>query len=208
MPQPGPHLMLFAYFHQGGIAMYPLLLASILSVAIGIERIVALRRAARADRALVPDLEALLAKGQTAEALHRCEQADGPLARVMQAGLAASSGGRERCQRAVDRALTREAASLERYLPIVATIGSISPFVGLFGTVLGIMRAFRDIGLAGSAGSAVVSAGIAEALVATAAGLFVAVVAVIAYNHLITWAQTVITSAQLNVEELLSRVDE
>jgi biopolymer transport protein ExbB/TolQ len=70
------------------------------------------------------------------------------------------------------------------------------------------MRAFRDIGVAGSAGGAVVAAGIAEALITTAAGLFVAVAAVIAYNHLMTWAQSLITSTELNAEELVSLLGE
>ena len=93
-------------------------------------------------------------------------------------------------------------------MSILATIGSVSPFVGLFGTVLGIMRAFRDIGLAGSAGGAVVAAGIAEALVTTATGLCVAVIAVIAYNHLMTWAQGIITNTELNAEEFVFQIRE
>jgi biopolymer transport protein ExbB/TolQ len=208
MQEPGPHIMLWVYFQQGGIAMYPLLLASILCVGIGIERIVTLYRAGRADRLLEPSLKEMLAAGQVAEAARRCERGDGPLARVMQAGLTANEDDPGQRQKAVERALIRETGQMERYMPVLATIGSVSPFVGLFGTVLGIMRAFRDIGLAGSAGSAVVAAGIAEALVATATGLFVAVLAVIAYNHLMTWAQSLITSTQLNVEELLSRIEE
>ncbi len=205
MQEPGPHIMLWVYFQQGGIAMYPLLLCSILCVGIGIERIVALYRAGRADARLAPALREMLNAGQVAEAAHRCEQADSPLARIMNAGLSAGGEGAEQRRQAVERALLRETAQTERYMPVLATIGSVSPFIGLFGTVLGIMRAFRDIGLAGSAGSAVVAAGIAEALVATATGLFVAVIAVVAYNHLMTWAQGVVTNAQLTAEELLSQ---
>ena len=78
---------------------------------------------------------------------------------------------------------TEEAHRLERGLPFLATIGSSAPFVGLFGTVIGIMNAFQDIGATGSASLAVVAPGIAEALVATAVGLFAAIPAVIAYNY-------------------------
>ncbi len=208
MEHPGTAVMLYTYFREGGVAMYPLLLASILSVAIAIERFVLLYRAGRADRALAPALEESLGRGEVQEAAARCAQGEGPLARVLRVGLAADGVDTGQRQKAVERALTRETENLERYLPVMATIGSVSPFVGLFGTVLGIMRAFRDIGLAGSAGGAVVSAGIAEALVATATGLIVAVVAVIAYNHLMAWAQTLLTNTQVNVEELLSKVDE
>jgi biopolymer transport protein TolQ len=90
---------------------------------------------------------------------------------------------------AVDRALLRasltETSKLERRLPFLATTASITPFVGLFGTVWGIMGAFQEIGLAGSTSLGVVAPGIAEALVATAAGLFAAIPAVYFYNHFI-----------------------
>jgi len=79
---------------------------------------------------------------------------------------------------------TDETHKLERGLPFLATTGSSAPFIGLFGTVVGIMNAFRDIGASGSASLAVVAPGIAEALVATAIGLFAAIPAVIAYNYL------------------------
>jgi biopolymer transport protein TolQ len=78
---------------------------------------------------------------------------------------------------------TDEGHRLERGLPFLATTGSSAPFIGLFGTVIGIMNAFRDIGISGSASLAVVAPGIAEALVATAVGLFAAIPAVIGYNY-------------------------
>ena len=89
--------------------------------------------------------------------------------------------------RAVSRqihwATTQESLRLESRLPLLATIGSATPFVGLFGTVVGIINAFTGIGAAGSASLAVVAPGIAEALIATAIGLFAAIPALIAYNR-------------------------
>ena len=88
---------------------------------------------------------------------------------------------------AVDRALLRattvELAKLERHVPFLATVASITPFIGLFGTVWGIMGSFNNIGIAGSSSLGVVAPGIAEALIATAAGLFAAIPAVYFYNH-------------------------
>jgi len=86
-------------------------------------------------------------------------------------------------ERALRRATTSELTHLESLVPFLATVGSTSPFVGLFGTVIGIMKAFRDIGNVGSANLATVAPGIAEALIATAAGLAAAIPAVIAYNY-------------------------
>lgn len=125
------------------------------------------------------------------------KQSRSPLARLFQAGfkdlarlerLRGSAEGlsTEQIEGVVKRLAwiqTEEAHRLERGLSFLATTGSAAPFVGLFGTVVGIMNAFSDIGLSGSASLAVVAPGIAEALVATAVGLFAAIPAVIAYNY-------------------------
>ncbi len=110
--------------------------------------------------------------------------------------------------RAMRRAATLEVARLERYLPFLATTASASPFIGLFGTVWGIMSAFHGIGQQGSASLAVVAPGISEALIATAAGLGAAIPAVIGYNYFINrvkhWA-TEMEGFTLDLLNLLSR---
>ncbi len=92
-------------------------------------------------------------------------------------------GGIDNIARALRRATTSEIARLEKYLTFLATTGSTAPFIGLFGTVWGIMTSFKAIGETGSASLAVVAPGIAEALIATAIGLVAAIPAVIGYNH-------------------------
>lgn len=92
-------------------------------------------------------------------------------------------GGIENVSRALRRATNSEITRLEKYTTFLATTGSTSPFIGLFGTVWGIMTAFENIGRTGSASLAVVAPGIAEALIATAIGLVAAIPAVMAYNH-------------------------
>jgi biopolymer transport protein TolQ len=92
-------------------------------------------------------------------------------------------GARDNIARALRRTMTAELTRLERAIPFLATCGNTSPFIGLFGTVWGIMISFHDIGASGSASLAVVAPGISEALVATAVGLFAAIPAVIFYNH-------------------------
>jgi len=97
--------------------------------------------------------------------------------------LSTDLGGVENVSRALRRATNSEITRLEKYLTFLATTGSTSPFIGLFGTVWGIMTAFEGIGKTGSASLAVVAPGIAEALIATAIGLPPAIPAVMAYNH-------------------------
>ncbi len=96
-----------------------------------------------------------------------------------------------------------ESAKLEKYLNFLATTGSTTPFIGLFGTVWGIMNSFRNIGTAGAASLAVVAPGIAESLIATAAGLVAAIPAVIAYNYYLSMARRMIIEMEDFSEELL-----
>ena len=98
---------------------------------------------------------------------------------------------------------TLESVKLERYLNFLATTGSTAPFIGLFGTVWGIMSSFHGIGFAGSASLAVVAPGIAEALIATAVGLVAAIPAVIAYNYYLSMARKMIIEMEDFSEDLL-----
>jgi len=92
-------------------------------------------------------------------------------------------GGEQNVERSLRRATSSELSELSRMIPFLATVGSTSPFIGLFGTVVGIMNTFAEIGAKGGANLAVVAPGISEALVATAAGLAAAIPAVMAYNY-------------------------
>jgi biopolymer transport protein TolQ len=92
----------------------------------------------------------------------------------------------ENVERAIQGGMTSERQRFERFLPLLATTGSTAPFIGLFGTVWGIMTSFQEIGLKGAANLAVVAPGISEALIATAIGLAAAIPAVVAYNHFST----------------------
>jgi len=111
-------------------------------------------------------------------------------------------------QRALQRTAALEVSQLERYLPFLATTASATPFIGLFGTVWGVMSAFHGIGAQGSASLAVVAPGISEALIATAAGLGAAIPAVVGYNYFVSrvkrWA-TEMDGFMLDLINQLSR---
>jgi biopolymer transport protein TolQ len=107
-------------------------------------------------------------------------------------------------QRATRVALTREGEKLETHLPFLATVGSTSPYVGLFGTVWGIMNSFRSLANMAQATLASVAPGISEALVATAMGLFAAIPAVIGYNRFSARAEVLMTRYETFTEELTS----
>jgi biopolymer transport protein TolQ len=127
-----------------------------------------------------------------------------PLANVFQAVYTEEGRtSREEIKRMLRRYEALEAAKLESYLNFLATTGSTTPFIGLFGTVWGIMNAFRGIGQAGSASLAVVAPGIAEALITTAAGLAAAIPAVVAYNYYLSRSRRLIIEMEDFSEELL-----
>lgn len=115
--------------------------------------------------------------------------------------------GLDNVERALNRACDSESSKLESSLGFLATTGSASPFIGLFGTVWGIMNAFRGIGIKGSATLAVVAPGISEALIATAAGLAAAIPAVIFYNYYINQIKSISVETDSFASEFLNIVE-
>lgn len=114
----------------------------------------------------------------------------------------------EQVQRVMQIAHTKEAVTLEQHLPVFASIGSISPYIGLLGTVWGIMTSFQALGNATQATIAMVAPGISEALVATALGLFTAIPAVIAFNRYTTSANTLLDQYELFQEEFTALIEQ
>jgi len=135
---------------------------------------------------------------KAAELCRRSKSAAGDvLLKAMEPG-AARAEKREYCSKAIEW----HSFALHKRLTLLATVGSTSPFIGLFGTVLGVMRAFRDLAAYSGAGPSVVAAGIAEALVNTAAGLFVAIPAIFAYNYFISRANGFVREMEWACEEI------
>ena len=168
---------------------------SVLSLVTMAERWVVFSRSRSESRSFAEKMGAILAKGDlnTAASTNMGKNV-GHLGRVIGAGLMAyrlSPANREVAVESVARALERQAQrevqSLKRGLGLLATVGSTSPFVGLLGTVMGIITAFQSMAASGSGGLGTVSNGIAEALITTAFGLLVAIPAVMAYNYLQGW---------------------
>lgn len=167
---------------KGGVAVLVLAVFSLVSVAIMLERFWTFRSFKRDLADFFDSFKNVLSRKDVESAVLVCSTSASPLARVFSAGYNKRGGGREEVANAMELAGRAEIARLERFLGVLGTIGSTAPFVGLFGTVLGIIRAFSDLAISSGATPAAVADGIAEALVATAAGLFVAVPAVIGYN--------------------------
>ena len=163
--------------------MIGLLICSIAAVAIVIERLVFFAQQHGNSKELLRQLGARIAQDDIAGAIQVCRQNKGMLPKILEFGLQRGNKNRADITDALSIALMEHLNTLERNLGVIGTIAVIAPFVGLFGTVLGIIRAFDDIALKGNSTPAVVAAGVSEALITTAAGLFVAVIAVIFFNY-------------------------
>ncbi len=129
-----------------------------------------------------------------------------PLSNLFRSVYSVEEVDRDSIRRILKRIEALETARLERYLTFLATTGSTTPFIGLFGTVWGIMNSFMGIGRLGSASLAVVAPGIAEALIATAAGLVAAIPAVIAYNYYLSRTRRNIVMMEDFSQELINRL--
>jgi biopolymer transport protein ExbB len=170
----------------GGITTYPLLIGSVLAVAVVIDRLLAMRGTERAAGLAGGRLAEVLARGSAGEAeLARAAAGSRSAALVLVpvARATARGDGPDDVARITEARVFEALDGLRERLWVLATIGTTAPFVGLLGTVIGIMKSFHFIGETGTGGFAVIAAGISEALVATALGLGVAVVAVAFYNY-------------------------
>lgn len=173
-----------AVLKAGGFTLLIMLACSVLAVAVAIERGIALWNFRARASALAEAVRRALYRGAVAEARTACERSNSPAAEFFLVGferLGRSSP--EALAAAVDRERTRVALGLRGPLWVMGTIGATTPFVGLFGTVVGIMAAFEAIGKTKQAGIEVVGPGIAEALISTAVGIGVAVAALVLFNY-------------------------
>jgi biopolymer transport protein ExbB len=165
-----------------GWVLWTLVALSAACVVVAVERAAYFRLNKTEDAAMEAAMASFLKNGDTAEFQTALDALGGIQARVLAAGLDASRDGPESVEEVIAGTLVFEKSRAERGLLILGTVGSNAPFIGLFGTVLGIIKAFHDLAAAQSEATEAVMAGISEALVATAIGLMVAIPAVILYN--------------------------
>jgi len=188
-----------------GWVLWLLLALSVLSVAVMVER--ALYFGSRRMSKLFPRLLELCLKGDL-KAAAALATSDSMEAEVVRAAASVTEGGNPAVEKAVQSIIDRRRLEYEKWLFVLGTLGNNAPFIGLFGTVVGVMNSFHGIGAQGSASLAVVAPGISEALVATAAGLGAAIPAVIGYNYFVNrvkhWA-TEMEGFSLDMLNLLSR---
>jgi len=188
---------------MGGFTMYLLLFCSVLSLGVILDRVASFWKKSRVKRpAFMDKIKGELRQKDLARAVEICRDTEAPFAKVVLAGLEKAGRSEKMVNGVMERQITVEAGKLERLTSIVATIGNIAVYIGLFGTVLGIIRAFNDISLAGTGGMDVVIGGVAEALITTATGLAVAVPSVVLYNYLSRRIERFVNDMELAASEI------
>jgi len=191
----------------GGFTMYILLFCSLISIAIFLERLMYYRKLSKIKRnEFMVAMRRAVNNKNMERAVEICRITPAPFSQVVHAGLELYNRSGKEIFNAMEREITVATAKLERYTSIVATIGNTAVYIGLFGTVLGIIRAFHDISAAGAGGMSIVIGGVAEALVCTATGLFVAIPAVIAYNYFTKRVERFITDMELCASEFMDLI--
>jgi biopolymer transport protein ExbB len=179
-----------------------LFLCSLVAITFILERMLYFRRTNLNSGAFIPLLQNSLRDGGAKAGLDLCQRYQAPLAVVVSVGLQNFAPGGKGVAELMEAAALEEKLKMERYLNILGTMGNIAPFIGLFGTVVGIIRAFGDLAVSGSGGPSVVAAGIAEALITTAAGLLVAIPAVVSYNYFLRRVGTVMSEIEATMKKV------
>ena len=194
--------------HDEWVILLLLLVWSVAGVAVICERIYALWGVLAKSEIFKNRVIEAVEKGDLAKATALCETASDPLGEVFGRGLRVFARTPHKTTEAVNSQRLVALAGFKRYLWALGTVGSSAPFVGLFGTVVGILKAFQSMSQAGTGGFKVVSQGIAAALVATAAGLLVAIYAIIAYNYFVAKIGNIGVQYKIFCEEFLLALGE
>lgn len=202
--------MTYSFLHLlmlGGPAMGPLVLCSIIAVAIIAERFVTLARAQMDTRRFLEEIAAIVKRNKVSEALTLCERTQGPIARLVRVGLLKQGRSREEIRQAIEEAGHREVPALECHLAALGTIAHIAPLLGLLGTTLGLIRCFHVIQakalLAQPVGPGDVAQGIWQALLTTATGLLIAIPVIVAYNYFIRRVQYAVWEMETATHDVL-----
>lgn len=177
---------MFEFFAKGGILVIPILMCSVLAVAIFFERIIRFAKMRSRGEGLAEKVAVLLKKGNTDAALETAEKSNSPMGRVLVHAIGAKDLDRDMLETVIVNATDEEGRNMSTYIQALATIGNIAPLLGLLGTVIGMIKAFVVIQeMGGKVNAAVLAGGIWEAMLTTAFGLTVALPTMVAHSYLV-----------------------
>ena len=177
---------MFDFLAKGGILIIPILLCSVLALAIFLERAINFARMRRKGSGLAEKTARLLEQGDEKQAFEAVNGSDSPMGKVLLQAMRVKNHDRETIETVIVNAVEQEITGLSAYLQALATIGNIAPLLGLLGTVIGMIKAFMVIQqMGGKVNAAVLAGGIWEAMLTTALGLAVALPTIVAHSYLL-----------------------
>ncbi|MBL7179076.1 MAG: MotA/TolQ/ExbB proton channel family protein [Desulfobacterales bacterium] len=177
---------MFDWLAKGGILVGPILLCSVVALAIFLERLIRFAKVKIRGFGLVQNVSECITKGDCGQALELARKSDSPMGRILAGAIEVMDQDRETLETVIVHATEEELRGLSRYLQVLATIGNIAPLLGLLGTVLGMIKAFMVIQeMGGKVNAAVLAGGIWEAMLTTALGLSVALPTMVAHSYLV-----------------------
>lgn len=193
---------------KGGPVMYPIILCSMLALAIVLERLYCLHRAKIDTKDFMASIGSTLKRNKVMEAIDKCNNTPGPIAQIMKAGILKHDRPRSEIREAIEDAGLHEVPRLEKNLDVLATIAHIAPLLGLLGTVTGMVRCFQVIQEKATSLYPVnpgdLAGGIWEALITTVAGLSVAIPTFVAYNYFVSRVDGFVLDMEKSATDLLN----
>lgn len=193
---------------KGGPMMYLIILLSVLATAVIIERIYHLSRARIDANQFMDEITKVLKRNRIIEAIEMCNRTPGPIAHIIKAGILKHDRSRPEIKESVEEAAQLEIPRLEKHLPVLATIAHIAPLLGLLGTVTGMIKSFQVIQQKALALTPVnpgdLAGGIWESLLATIAGLAVAIPTYVAYNYLVNQIDNLVYDMERSATDLVN----
>lgn len=187
---------IYDFYMKGGVFMHPILLCSIIALAIFMERLWSLRRKKVIPESILPKIEKLVREEKISEAVGLCKLDNSSLSRILLIGLKNAGTRREHLKEVIEEVGSREATYLERYLEGLSTIANISTLLGLLGTISGMITIFSVISRETVVNPTSLAGGISEALNTTAFGLVVAIPTTVFYKYLVGKAETMIVEME------------
>lgn len=197
---------MFELLKAGGILMVPIVACSILALAIILERFWTLRRSRVEPPETLDELWRWIKKKELNGRKLKALQGSSPLGRVLAAGLLNAKHGRDIMKESIEHEASQVIHELERFLNPLGTVATITPLLGLLGTVIGMIKVFAEIQLAGVGNAGNLAGGISEALITTAAGLSVAIPTLIAHRHFIARVDELVVNMEQEAIKLIEVV--
>lgn len=199
---------MFDMIIKGGPIMYPIILCSIIALAIVVERVFHLYRARIDTKKFMDEIADKLRRNKVMESVEMCENTPGPIAHILKAGILKHNRPKEEIKETIEEAGLYEVPRLEKNLPILSTIAHITPLLGLLGTVCGMVQAFQIIQEKSTSLHPVspgdLAGGIWQALITTVVGLSIAIPTYVAYNYLVNKVDGFVLDMERSTTDLIN----